>query len=910
MDLFDLSAKLTLDSSEYKKGLADAEKDGESFGGKVGKAFSTAGKIGAAGLAAGVAGAAALTKSAVDGYADYEQLVGGVETLFGAGGKSLKDYAKSTGQSVTQAKKQYDKLQKAQSTVLKNADKAYRTAGISANEYMEQATSTAAALVSSLGGDTEAAAEKADMAITDMADNANKMGTSMESIQNAYGGFAKGNFTMLDNLKLGFGGTKEEMERLLETAGQISGYKYDISSYSDIVDAIHVVQTEMGITGTTMAEAESTISGSLGMVKASWDNLLTSMGRGGEETKTAVKELVDNAGTALGNIIPVVGEILSNIWIAIQEAVPVLVAKIPGIVSNIATTAWNTIVSIDWLGVGQTILNAIVSAFNAIKDWATETFKKIGTAIDEIEWAEVGSTIWEGIKTAFATIGSWFTALFNDVSMKVKNIKWAEIGTTIWDNIKSALAGIVDWFADTFGGDANSVVNAVTSINWGEVGSAIWKGIKSALSTVVSWFTALYTDAGDAIESIEWSQVGLAIWNGIVSAVKGIVKWFADLFGGTGEEGDDSVYSAVEGVDWAGLGTAILDYILSAFSAIGETFGGLWEGAKKTVDEIKWAELGASIWSKITGALGNAVGGIGQWFEDRFNAAVRMVKTIKWADLGKSIWDWITGAIGGAAKSVKDWFKGKFEDAWTAVKNIKWAEVGSTIWSKITGAIGETIGGKLYDVGEWFKVKFNGAVSAIKNLDWKQVGKDLWNDIVQGISDALGDLADIGAWFKDQFDAALEDITSIDWKQLGTDIWDGIKEGFSNVGDFFAGLFDFSNISIKFPHIYVKEWWDVGPVSIPWSWGVMWYKKAYENPWLFTEPTVMGGRGFGDGNGGEMVYGHDNLMRDIREAVGQTSARAVTINVYQQPGEDAVELARRISEIQAGDISREEAVFA
>ena len=191
--------------------------------GKIGGVAKTVGKVTAVGLGVASTAVVALGKSAIGAYANYEQLVGGVETLF-------KDSA---------------------DTVIKNASKAYRTAGLSANEYMETVTSFSASLLQSLGGDTVKASEMADMAITDMSDNANKMGTSMEMIQNAYNGFAKQNFTMLDNLKLGYGGTKEEMQRLLADAEKLSGIHYDISSFSDITEAIHVIQTELDITGTT-----------------------------------------------------------------------------------------------------------------------------------------------------------------------------------------------------------------------------------------------------------------------------------------------------------------------------------------------------------------------------------------------------------------------------------------------------------------------------------------------------------------------------------------------------------------------------------------------------------------------------------------------------------------------------------
>lgn len=196
MNVFDLYAKIALDTGDYEKGLEDASVKTSSFADKLKTGLATAAKVGAAAIGVAATGIATLTKSSIEGYAEYEQLVGGVETLFGAGGKSLEEYANSVGKSVDEAKAEYDKLLRSQQTVIDNADIAFRTAGLSANEYMETVTSFSASLLQSLGGDTEAAAKYADMAITDMSDNANKMGTSMEMIQNAYQGFAKQNYTI------------------------------------------------------------------------------------------------------------------------------------------------------------------------------------------------------------------------------------------------------------------------------------------------------------------------------------------------------------------------------------------------------------------------------------------------------------------------------------------------------------------------------------------------------------------------------------------------------------------------------------------------------------------------------------------------------------------------------------------
>lgn len=299
MDVFSLAARITLDTNEYEKALGDAGAKTHSFGEKLKSGLAAAAKVGAAGLAAATTAVGALSKAALDSYGDYEQLTGGVETLF----KTSAD------------------------VVMEYANNAYQTAGLSANEYMETVTSFSASLLQSLGGDTEAAAEYADMAIRDMSDNANKMGTDMEMIQNAYRGFSRANFTMLDNLALGYGGTKEEMERLLADAEKLSGVKYDISSYSDMIEAIHVVQTEMGITGTTAKEAATTIQGSVAAAKSAWSNLVTGIADENADLGQLVSNLVTSVETAAGNIIPRISQILSGM----KDASESLIEQVPGL---------------------------------------------------------------------------------------------------------------------------------------------------------------------------------------------------------------------------------------------------------------------------------------------------------------------------------------------------------------------------------------------------------------------------------------------------------------------------------------------------------------------------------------------------------------------------------------------------
>ena len=285
-------------------------------------------------------------KQAVQSYADYEQNLGGVETLF-------KDSS--------------DK-------VVENAKNAYKTAGVSANEYMQGVTSFSASLLQSLGGDTAKAADVADMAFRDMSDNANKFGTDMGSIQNAYQGFAKQNYTMLDNLKLGYGGTKTEMERLLKDAEKITGVKYDINNLSDVYNAIHAIQDKVGVTGTTSEEASKTISGSLNAMKGAWSNLLTGIADENADFDTLVGNLVDSVMTFGDNILPRVKTVLEGIGKLIKELVPKLAQELPSLLQSILPSLISGVVDLikalsDALpSLIPVLMNGIVQAFTGIVD--------------------------------------------------------------------------------------------------------------------------------------------------------------------------------------------------------------------------------------------------------------------------------------------------------------------------------------------------------------------------------------------------------------------------------------------------------------------------------------------------------------------------------------------------------------
>lgn len=295
--------------------------------------------IGAATVAVG-----GLVKASIDQFAQYEQLVGGVETLFKDSSGIVSEYA----------------------------DNAYKTAGMSANEYMSTITGFSASLLQGLGGDTAKAAEVGNKAVTDMSDNANKMGTSMESVQNAYQGFAKNNYTMLDNLKLGYGGTKTEMERLLVDAGKLSGMEYDIGNFSDVIEAIHVVQDEMGITGTTAKEASSTIEGSLSMTKSAWSNLLTGMAFDDADFDTLINNLVDSVSALGENLLPRVETILGGISEVISRLLPPIAEKIPELLMQILPKL---------IEAGTNIISALVNGIQTNMDSITSGAMTIITSL-------------------------------------------------------------------------------------------------------------------------------------------------------------------------------------------------------------------------------------------------------------------------------------------------------------------------------------------------------------------------------------------------------------------------------------------------------------------------------------------------------------------------------------------------
>ena len=428
MNLLDLFVKISVDTSEVDKNLVDTKEKALSFG-DVLKA-NIAGQAIVAGVKA-VAGAVKnIGEAAIQSYGEYEQLVGGVETLF----KSSAD------------------------TVIQYAANAYKTAGMSANEYMTTVTAFSASLLQSMGGDTDAAAQKANLAITDMSDNANKMGTDMQSIQNAYQGFAKQNYTMLDNLKLGYGGTKEEMQRLIDDANALNAAQgnytnYTIDSYADIVDAIHTVQTEMGITGTTQLEASTTIQGSIASMKAAYENFITGLGDENADMAELITNLLGSTVTVAENLLPVVERILENIGVVVQEKGPEMIEKFVGY----AVEKLPQVIELGMkmvLAIVSGLANNLPQFVRSVLDMMATIVKTFVSSLPDI--VDVGKQIvkglWEGIKAMGSWIKEKVSGFFGGIVDNVKGVLGIHSPSRVFAGIGENMAlGLGEGWDDEYG---------------------------------------------------------------------------------------------------------------------------------------------------------------------------------------------------------------------------------------------------------------------------------------------------------------------------------------------------------------------------------------------------------------------------------------------------------------------------
>ena len=576
----------------------------------------------------------------------------------------------------------------AQNAVLENANKAYMTAGMSANEYMDTVTGFSASLISSLGGDTNKAADYANSALVDMSDNANKMGTDMESIKNAYQGFAKQNYTMLDNLKLGSGGTQEEMKRLLSDAEKLTGQRYDISSFADITQAIHAIQTQMDITGTTAKEASTTISGSWGSLKAAFQNVLVGLTTGGDMFDQSLDALINTAVTFGQNIIPAIKGALSGVGYLIEGLAPVIGETIPPLINDLAPTLANSAVSL------------ISSLVNGLTQNATQ-------------FSECLSNI---IIVAVAGISTVVPQLLDAASKIVSNLM---------QGLTNSMPQIVNGAVTLIEGLVNGLVNNIPLLIMGAVQlvTSLANGLIENLPRIIDAGVNLIT----GIVSASYSMMPQIIQNGmqlVVNLAVGLVRAIPQLIAAlpriTG-----AIVKGFKSVNWFDLGLQLIKSIWEGIKSIGSE---MWNGVKEKTSEL-WGGVKNVVSEKLNniksaydahgrglkGATFAAIEGVKEYYRTGYDA----INQLTGGKLGE-----VVNAVGEKMEVVK----GKFSEAFGNVKNTVmtiFENIKNGITEKISAAVNKvkeifgSIADKVSDV--WGKIK--GIIKAPKIVQKGTVSK-------------------------------------------------------------------------------------------------------------------------------------------------------------------------------------------
>lgn len=562
----------------HKKNSQKASDSWKSAFSVLGNVASTGLKVFTAGATAAAAGISVLGTASISAFADTQQLVGGIETLFGTGGLEIEDYAKSVGKSVEDVREEFGMLMAAQKLALNNANDAYKTAGLSANNYMELVTSFAASLKQSTKDELEAA-EAANQAVIDMSDNANKMGTSMESIQNAYQGFAKQNYTMLDNLKLGYGGTKEEMQRLLEDAQAVTGIKYDISNLNDVYSAIHVIQAELGITGTTAKEANTTITGSLNATSAAWTNLVAGLADENQDVGVLADNLVDSSLIVVDNLLPRVEIVLGGIGQLIEKLLPIAVQKIPPIIQGILPDIIQSGVDIvtmlvtgakenlpQIMNTGGELLTSLISGIVTIlPTLATVAFDVIAELLTGIS-----DNADEVLKSGSETLLNFMSGIASKIpellSMTVDAIIAMAMSITEPNTLNNIIEAGIEVLLGLLRGIFDAVPKLLAAVPTiiGRLAAAIIANIPrllvAAVEIMVRWAAAMvqniqtlltaiptiFTSMVEAFLEMDWGSIGSniidGIWNGIAAGwnwlVDSVKSLASSLFGAAKDELD------------------------------------------------------------------------------------------------------------------------------------------------------------------------------------------------------------------------------------------------------------------------------------------------------------------------------------------------------------------------------------
>lgn len=566
--LLDLFVRLSLDASEYEAGIKEVKGSGESFAVSFSKAFKAAAKATVAAFTTAGTAVSVITKQSVDAFSSYEQLWGGVQKLYGNAGMSLEDYAKANKKTTEEVREEWEYLEESQNRVLANAQQAFLTSGMSVNQYMETATQFSAALIKSLGGDMEEAARITDVAMQAMSDNVNTFGSDIEFVSNAFKGLSRNNYTMIDNLKLGYAGTATGMMELINDSGVLGKTLTDTSELAEVgfakmVEAIQAVQKAQGIAGTTAREAMHTIEGSANATKAAWQNVLTAIGKG-EGVSEAFEGLTtallgdESGGGLINNIIPRVKTVMEAIGNSVVEFAPFIIEKIPELIAEIApslfestlsliSSVWNLVKSkapemiqagLDFLtgfssGLVEGIPQMLDNVLPIIESLTAKFHDFVGKLVDT--GLELLLGLVKGIANGLPQLIAYVPQIVINIANTI-NDNMPKILATAWEMVKTIIRGIIDSLPalkENAGKIVEAIFSVIQAINWLDLGkkiiTGIINGIKAMVGSVGEGMKNVAKTAFDNFKSgMKWDELGKNIIEGIKNGVVGAAKGLAN----------------------------------------------------------------------------------------------------------------------------------------------------------------------------------------------------------------------------------------------------------------------------------------------------------------------------------------------------------------------------------------------
>lgn len=714
MNVIEIFSKFIVDTNDFDNALDSASNKASSFGSAFGSVMGGVGKaaaMAAAGLTATAGAVGMVAQQASGAYAEYQQLTGGIETLF--------------------------EDQEAVNEVMANASDAYKTAGMSTNDYMDTVINMAASL-NKATGDTMESARLADVAITDMADNVNKMGTSMESVQNAYRGFTRGNFTMLDNLALGYSGTKEGMQELLADAEKISGIKYDVSSYADIVNAIHVVQENMGITGTTAQEAGETISGSAASMKAAWDNLMLGIADPNADLGQLIDNMVTTAETSLTNMLPTFTQAITGIGQLVQGLAPVVADELPKVLDSVLPPlldAAGTLLT----NLSTALPDLIGSLVTVITSALPGLITTIGTSLPKII-TSLSTTIKNLIGALPSIISPLAKAIADNAPILLDAI--LEVATELVSNVDEIILPILDVIPDLLMGLGQAILENIEPLYSAIFDSIIHiaEALPDLLPELVAGLLTLFTAGLEKMPVLvdmmvtALPQIIEPLIEGVIRAITDNLPLILSAFVALFTNYVPSYLKLILGI----VAMIIVGLYDGIKAALGECTTELWDNIKAWWEQTK---------TNIADGWNTFITAIKMWFNDLpYNLgcalADMLIKIGEWAT---SVWDWITNDLPKIIEGIIEWFATLPVRIceWFGEVIVKIATWASDMIDKIQEVLPDVIDGiatffeELPDKAiEWGKDMIQGFIDGVGDM-----AKEAWGaveDFAQGIADRIG----------------------------------------------------------------------------------------------------------------------------------------------------------------------------